>query len=67
MFGKEFCEALYVCVDNKVLRVHIEAVPNFRRSTKEYIMKWKEKAFENRLKNKRRHLGKKQSARKIGL
>ena len=67
MFGKKYCEALYICADNKVLRVHIESVPNFRRSNKLDIMKWKEKAFENRQVNKRKHMGGTTAQRKPGL
>jgi hypothetical protein len=29
VFGIEYVEALYVCADNKVLRVHLDAVPNY--------------------------------------
>jgi hypothetical protein len=32
MFGEKYCEALYLCADNKVLRVHIEAAPNYEAS-----------------------------------
>jgi hypothetical protein len=56
MFGEEFCEALYVQTDNKVLRIHLQSVPKFKRAGGKAIDQYRQSVAAQRETNRRKFM-----------